>query len=78
MKEKIKSIKKMKKEICFAPKTQKIQEIADKHIKVIGELKKLFEGNVNVYIDYANIRPWSEKLHWHIYVKHLKQFLDSL
>jgi len=30
-----------------------------------------------LYIDYANVRPWSEKLGWHIELKRLKQFLDS-
>lgn len=30
-----------------------------------------------MYIDYANVRPWSNKLHWHIDLKRLKQFFDS-
>lgn len=30
-----------------------------------------------MYIDYANVRPWSTKLGWHVDLKRLKQFLDS-
>ncbi|MDD4358915.1 MAG: hypothetical protein PHY30_03825 [Candidatus Pacebacteria bacterium] len=36
-----------------------------------------FWGNVNIYIDYANVKPWAEKLKWSINIKRLKQFLDS-
>jgi len=34
-------------------------------------------GTFNTYIDYANVRPWSEKLGWHIDTKRLMQFLKS-
>ncbi|MCF7831115.1 NYN domain-containing protein [Candidatus Gracilibacteria bacterium] len=61
----------------FTPKTKKIAEIAKEHTKVIKELKKLLDGNVYMYIDYANVRPWSERLKWHIDLRRLKQFLDS-
>ena len=47
------------------------------HEVVIKKLKKLFDGRVYMYIDYANIRPWSNKLKWHIQITRLKQFLDS-
>lgn len=30
-----------------------------------------------MYIDYANVRPWSNRLNWNIDVKRLKQFLFS-
>jgi len=45
--------------------------------KVIAQLEGLFVGRVNVYIDYANVRPWSNRLNWHIDLKRLKRFLDS-
>lgn len=61
----------------FTPKTQKISEIAKNHTKVIKELENLLDGNVYMYIDYANVRPWCDKLKWHIDLKRLKQFLDS-
>ena len=31
----------------------------------------------NIYIDFANVLPWQEKLGWHIDIKRLKLFLDS-
>lgn len=61
----------------FIPKTQKISDIAENNEKVIKELEGLLDGNVHMYIDYANVRPWSNKLNWHIHLKRLKQFLDS-
>lgn len=61
----------------FNPKTEKISEIANDYVKVVNQLKSLLFGNVHMYIDYANIRPWSDRLKWHIDEKRLKQFLDS-
>ena len=61
----------------FQPKTEKIKKIAESKNNVIEELEKLFIGNVGVYIDYANVRPWSVKLGWNIELKRVKQFLDS-
>ncbi len=61
----------------FTPKTQKISDIAQNHAKAIKELENLLTGSVYMYIDYANVRPWSNKLKWHIDLKRLKQFLDS-
>lgn len=54
-----------------------MEKLAKKFPERILELEKMFEGVVNVYIDYANVRPWSDKLGWHISLKRLKQFLDS-
>lgn len=61
----------------FTPKTEKIEEIAKNKQSVIRQLERIFEGSTRVYIDYANVRPWSSKLGWHIDLKRLKQFLDS-
>ncbi len=61
----------------FSPKTDKIRIIADEHKKLITKLDFLLSGQTIMYIDYANIRPWSNKLHFHIDTKRLKQFLDS-
>lgn len=63
----------------FYPKTEKIEEICleDNGKKVINELKNLLSGNINMYIDYANVRPWSRYLKWHIDLKRLNQFLNS-
>ena len=61
----------------FNPKTEKIKCLADKKQKVIQELEFIFSDKTRVYIDYANVRPWSEKLGWHIDLKRLKQLFDS-
>ncbi|MCK9186015.1 NYN domain-containing protein [Candidatus Gracilibacteria bacterium] len=61
----------------FKAKTDKIANIAVITPRVIGELQTLLKGKTCVYIDYANVRPWSEKLKWHIDLVRLKQFLDS-
>ena len=51
--------------------------LAEKFSERISELEKLFFKATNIYIDYANVRPWATKLGWHIDLKRLKQFLDS-
>ncbi len=61
----------------FKPKTTKIAEIAKNKSQVIAQLESIFSAKTRIYIDYANVRPWSSKLGWHIDVKRLKQFLDS-
>ena len=61
----------------FTPKTERIKDIAKNKQEVIKQLENIFATKTRVYIDYANVRPWSEKLEWHIELKRLKQFLDS-
>jgi len=61
----------------FTPKTERIENLAKGKQEVIKQLESIFAAKTRVYIDYANVRPWSEKLGWHIEIKRLKQFLDS-
>lgn len=61
----------------FTAKTDKIEKLSHYYSFRIKELENLLSGNVAVYIDYANVRPWAERLGWHIELKRLKQFLDS-
>lgn len=61
----------------FTPKTEKIKKIAESNPRVIKQMENIFGASTRVYIDYANVRPWSNKLGWHIDLKRLKQFLDS-
>jgi len=61
----------------FNPKTTRLKELSDKYPDRIKELKVIFGGKTNIYIDYANVKPWSVKLGWHVEPKRLKQFLDS-
>jgi uncharacterized LabA/DUF88 family protein len=61
----------------FMPKTQRVDELAKKYPDRIAELEMVFSATTNVYLDYANMRPWANKLGWHIEPKRLKQLLDS-
>ena len=61
----------------FTPKTERIKELAEKYPEVIEKMAGLFSANTAVYIDYANVRPWAEKLQWHVEPRRLKQFLQS-
>lgn len=61
----------------FAPKTDKIKKIAESNPRVIKQMEDIFSASTRMYIDYANVRPWSDKLRWHVDLKRLKQFLDS-
>jgi hypothetical protein len=61
----------------FMPKTQRVDELAKKYPDRIAEFEMIFSDATNIYLDYANIRPWSNKLGWHIEPKRLKQLLDS-
>lgn len=61
----------------FTPKTEKIKQIAESSKAIISQLESIFGTSTRIYIDYANVRPWSTKLRWHIDLKRLKQFFDS-
>lgn len=61
----------------FIPKTERIKNIVATNPSIIDELETLLSVSARMYIDYANVRPWSTKLGWHIDIKRLKQFLDS-
>lgn len=63
----------------FKPKTERIEQIYNNDVnkKIIKKCGSLFYGKTNVYIDFANVRPWSDKLKWHVSPQRLKQFLDS-
>jgi len=61
----------------FIPKTERIESIVSDAPEIIEEMNSVFGSSARIYIDYANVRPWSEKLGWHIELKRLKQFLDS-
>ena len=61
----------------FTPKTDRLRRLYTDKPQAVNEMAGLFVGKTRVYIDYANVRPWSQKLGWHIDPKRLKQFLDS-
>jgi len=61
----------------FEPKTEKINKLAKENPIVIKQLESIFLDKTNIYIDFANVLGWEEKLGWNIDLKRLKQFLDS-
>lgn len=61
----------------FKPKTNKIQDICVNKVEVIEQLERLLNGRVNMYIDYANVKGWFNRLGWHIDIGRLRQFLQS-
>ncbi len=61
----------------FKEKTLKIRKLFEEQPERIRQMETLFSGRTHVYIDYANVRPWSQKLGWHVEPRRLKQLLDS-
>jgi len=61
----------------FKPKTEKIKKLAKIFPNIVKQLEKTFDKPTNVYIDFANVKHWQNKLEWRIDLKRLKQFLDS-
>lgn len=61
----------------FQAKTERIKKLSQKYSNRILELEKIFDKKTNIYIDFANVIRWQDKLKWHIDLKRLKQFLDS-
>lgn len=63
----------------FKPKTTRIEKLLESasYKATVQKLEGFLSGKVNVYIDFANVRPWSEKLGWHIEPRKLRQFLKS-
>jgi len=61
----------------FQAKTERIEKLSQKYPDRILELERIFDKKTNIYIDFANVIRWQDKLKWHIDLKRLKQFLDS-
>lgn len=61
----------------FNPKTQKIKLLSNKLINRINELENILDKDTNIYIDYANILSWHDRLHFHIDLKRFFQFFKS-
>jgi len=61
----------------FAPKTKRIEKLAELFPEVITDLEKMFDKPTNVYIDWQNVIHWQKKLKWNFDLRRTKQFLDS-
>lgn len=63
----------------FKPVRERIKILAEteKYKKRIKELERIFDKPTIVYIDFANVIYWQNRLGWHIDLTRLKQFLNS-
>lgn len=61
----------------FNPKTKRLKILSNNYPGSIQELDEIFDRKTNIYIDWANVLGWQDKLNWHIDLKRLKQLLDS-
>lgn len=61
----------------FDPKTKRLKILSNNYPRAIQELDEIFDKKTNIYIDWANVLRWQDKLNWHIDLKRLKQLLDS-
>ena len=61
----------------FKPVSERIEKLATAYPEKIAELERIFDKKTNVYIDYANVRGWNQKLGWRVDVKRLKQLFNS-
>ena len=59
----------------FKPSTPKIEALAKKQPQIIQQLEGLLAGKTRVYIDWANVYHWAERLNWRIDVERLYRFL---
>lgn len=61
----------------FTPKTPKIDMLSKLFPDRIKELEVILDKPSKIYIDFANVRPWAEKLGWHVEPARVKQLFDS-
>jgi hypothetical protein len=61
----------------FHPKTSRIDKLAKEFPYVVEELETIFDRDTSIYLDYANVRGWSEKIGWHLDLNRLHQLYDS-
>ena len=59
----------------FKPKTERIELLSKRFPERAKELETIFDKRTGVYIDFANVIGWQEKLGWHIDLKRLKQWV---
>jgi len=46
----------------FEPRTDRIRELSEIYPERIKELETILSGRMNVYIDFANVHGWQDKL----------------
>jgi len=60
----------------FQPKTSRIDKLARAFPYVVEEFEAILDRKTSIYIDYANVRAWSERLGWHVDLKRLYQLFE--
>jgi uncharacterized LabA/DUF88 family protein len=61
----------------FRPSTSRIQKIAERFPAAIASLQSVFDQENITYIDWGNVRNWSNRLGWHVCQRRLYQFMRS-
>jgi uncharacterized LabA/DUF88 family protein len=61
----------------FSPKTEQLKTLVEKYPAGLEKLSPVLDKKTNVYIDYANVVGWQDRLGWKIHLKRLKNLLDS-
>src|SRR5713226_3032559 len=61
----------------FCPKTERIQRLAKEFPYVVTDFEAMLDRRTHIYVDYGNVRPWADKLGWHVDIKRLYQLFDS-
>lgn len=61
----------------FNPKTSRIEKLSKVLPTAVDDFDGFLDRKAGIYLDYANIRGWSEKLGWHVDLKRLYQFFES-
>jgi hypothetical protein len=61
----------------FETKSETLKSLAEKFPKRIKELENIFNKKTNIYIDYANILSWNDRLHYNIDLKRFYKFFRS-
>lgn len=63
--------------LSFVPKTERLDKLSKLFPEEIKELETFFDKPTIIYVDFANVIPWKNRLGWNIDIKRLKQLFDS-
>lgn len=66
-----------KAKVDFTPKTDRLIKLSKLFPNTVQKLESVFNKSTIVYIDFANVIPWSNRLKWNTDIKRLKQLFDS-
>lgn len=61
----------------FIPKTDRLNKLSQLFPNEIKKLETFFNKPTIIYVDFANVIPWRNRLGWNVDIKRLKQLFDS-